>query len=362
MRVLQLIDSLEAGGAERMAVNYANALADEIEFSALAATRREGVLKERIASKTGYLFLNKKRTLDFQAVYKLRKFIKQHRIQLVQAHSSSFFLAVLVKCSYPKLKIIWHDHYGNRIHENRKKNYMLFLCSFFFSACFVVNEELKKWSQKHLAIKDIFFIPNFILLSNDNNIVSETYLKRKEDKRIICLANLKKPKNHITILKAFKDAKLKDFEWSLHFVGKIYKDNYYYELKCYIEENGLENNAFLYDSKEDVSFILTQANIGVLASEYEGFPVSLLEYGHAGLATICTNAGFCSEIIKEGQNGLLFNPYDQKALEQQFLKLIFNFELQRKIGLNLKNDIRKNYSFEGIKKRLIKKYNAVLNE
>jgi hypothetical protein len=35
MRVLQIIDSLEAGGAERMAVNYANALANEIDFSAL---------------------------------------------------------------------------------------------------------------------------------------------------------------------------------------------------------------------------------------------------------------------------------------------------------------------------------------
>jgi hypothetical protein len=32
MRVLQIIDSLEAGGAERMAVNYANALANEIDF------------------------------------------------------------------------------------------------------------------------------------------------------------------------------------------------------------------------------------------------------------------------------------------------------------------------------------------
>ena len=29
MRILQLIDSLEAGGAERMAVNYANALAKQ---------------------------------------------------------------------------------------------------------------------------------------------------------------------------------------------------------------------------------------------------------------------------------------------------------------------------------------------
>ena len=39
MRIIQLIDSLEAGGAERMAVSYANALSEDIEFSALVATR-----------------------------------------------------------------------------------------------------------------------------------------------------------------------------------------------------------------------------------------------------------------------------------------------------------------------------------
>ena len=33
MRIIQLIDSLETGGAERMAVNYANALQSKIEFS-----------------------------------------------------------------------------------------------------------------------------------------------------------------------------------------------------------------------------------------------------------------------------------------------------------------------------------------
>ena len=32
MRIIQIIDSLEAGGAERMAVNYANALVDEISL------------------------------------------------------------------------------------------------------------------------------------------------------------------------------------------------------------------------------------------------------------------------------------------------------------------------------------------
>jgi hypothetical protein len=63
MRVLQIIDSLEAGGAERMAVNYANALANEIDFSALVVTRKEGNLRNQINNNVPYLFLNKRSTL-----------------------------------------------------------------------------------------------------------------------------------------------------------------------------------------------------------------------------------------------------------------------------------------------------------
>ena len=68
MRVLQIIDSLEAGGAERMAVSYANVLVDVIGFSALVATRKEGALLEQMDSKVTYLFLNKKSKLDFKTL------------------------------------------------------------------------------------------------------------------------------------------------------------------------------------------------------------------------------------------------------------------------------------------------------
>jgi len=357
MRILQLIDSLEAGGAERMAVNYANALSESIAFSSLVTTRKEGELKNQVAKKVSYLFLDKKRALDIKAILRLRKHIINNQVQIIQAHSSSFFLAVLVKLSLSGVKIIWHDHYGNRIHERRKKHYILFLASFFFSACFAVNPELQKWILKNLRTAKVFFIPNFTI--EDNSIVDKTYLKGEINKRIICLANLKNPKNHIAILEAFCNTQLNDFSWSLHFVGKIYKDDYFYQLKSFIDENDLEESVFFYDSIEDVSFVLSQANIGVLASKYEGFPVSLLEYGHAGLAVISTYVGFCSSLIKNEYNGLLFNPEDSEELKEHFLKLAFDEELQKKLGMNLKTDILKQYSCSEIIKELIAKYNYI---
>ena len=112
MRIVQIIDSLEAGGAERMAVNYANALSEKIEFSGLVTTRKEGVLRNQINEKVSYLFLKKKKRIDVQSVFKLRNYIKKNNVTYLHAHSSSFFIAVLVKLTLPKIKIIWHDHYG----------------------------------------------------------------------------------------------------------------------------------------------------------------------------------------------------------------------------------------------------------
>ena len=62
MRVVQIIDSLDIGGAEKMAVNYANALSEKLEFSGLVATRAEGNLKSQLNSSVSYFFLKKTKT------------------------------------------------------------------------------------------------------------------------------------------------------------------------------------------------------------------------------------------------------------------------------------------------------------
>lgn len=60
IRVIQLIDSLEPGGAERMAVTIANGLVDKVTLSGLVVTRLEGGLKSTIYEKVSYAFVDKK--------------------------------------------------------------------------------------------------------------------------------------------------------------------------------------------------------------------------------------------------------------------------------------------------------------
>jgi glycosyltransferase involved in cell wall biosynthesis len=347
MRIVQLIDSLEAGGAERMAVSYANALSNTIEFSGLITTRNEGALKEQLSQKVNYLFLKKSSNLDGKAFLKFRKFIIENKVQIIHAHSSSFFWATLLKMSYPKIKIIWHDHFGNRVNHVDKSNTVLKFCSKIFYGIITVNDELKNWASRKLKCQKVIYLPNFIP-NSEVELQDKTILKGAEGKRIVFLANLKNPKNHLTILEAFDVVHEKYPDWSIHLIGKDYKDSYSKELHDYIHDLNLQNSIFTYDSCNDISAILQQSKVGVLGSTYEGFPVTLLEYGKASLIVISTNVGYCSKIINNEKNGFLFNPIDLKEIIATFEKVILGIERQDKkilkIGKQLNQTINDNFT------------------
>ncbi|NDP26046.1 MAG: glycosyltransferase [Flavobacterium sp.] len=354
MRVLQLIDSLEAGGAERMAVNYANALAKEIDFSGLVVTRKVGPLLNQINSSVSYLFLNKKNAIDLKTLFKLRKFVMENKVEIIHAHGTSFFTAFLLKLSCPKIKLIWHEHYGARVHQKGKDNLVLYFTSFFFTSVFVVNHQLESWVKKNLLVKKVSYIPNFAVM--DLNEPKLTFLEGQLGKRIVCLANLKDPKNHLALLTAFEELKFYTTGWSLHLIGKDYNDDYSNCLKNFIKENNLGTHVFLYDSKSDIQHILSQATIGVLCSTDEGFPVSLLEYGLAKLAVVSTNVGYCSEIIQDNYTGLLFDPLNNKQFQNQLQNMLLNTGQREVFAMNLHRLVLEHYSMEKGVKLLISKY------
>ena len=347
IRIVQLIDSLDAGGAERMAVNYANTLADVISFSALLTTRKEGALKAQLSNKVVYLFLNKQGKLGFGAVLKLRNFVKEHKINVMHAHSTSFFTAVLVKVMCPKVKIIWHDHYGNRMNDTGSINSVLKLVSFLFYGVLTVNNELEEWAKQNLAVKKTHYFPNFITTSSTKQIET-TLLKGTAGKRMVFLANLKNPKNHLQILKSFSNSNAKQLSWSLHLIGKDYNDAYSSALKSFISENNLQNIIFLYNSCNDVDFILQQSSVGILGSTYEGFPVTLLEYGKANLAVVSTNVGYCSSIIEDGKNGLLFDPMSSLEITNQFNTLISDDTMRIQFAGVLHKRVMEQYSDKAV--------------
>lgn len=356
MRVLQIIDSLNAGGAERMAVNYANALADTIEFSGIVVTREEGILKKQLNGNVSYYFINKKKTIDFHSIRILKNIIVQNNIDILHAHGTSFFTAFLVKIIVFRVKIVFHEHNGDRSNQSFLKNIPLFVSLLFFNKILVVNKQIENWFHK-IGVKKASYFPNFASLASVD--FEKTALKGEAGKRIICLANLRDPKNHQVLLRAFHKLNLQKENWTLHFVGKNYQDAYSGNLIKLVKELHIEESVFLYDAKSDIAHILSQATIGVLCSTYEGFPVTLLEYGLSKLSVISSNVGFCSEVIIHKKTGLLFDPMHYEDLALQLDRLKNDVNLRGNLSEQLNNLVASNYSKESIITNLITTYNTI---
>jgi glycosyltransferase involved in cell wall biosynthesis len=350
MRILQIIDSLDAGGAERMAVNYANALVNVVEFSGLVATRKEGLLLDQIHPSVSYLFLRKKSRLDISAVLRLRSYVLKNKVTHIHAHSTSFFLAFLLKTTLPSLKIIRHDHYGNNEFLEDRPYSVLKLTAFLFDGAITVNQNLKEWSEKVLKAKNVIYLPNFA--GTEVNVEKSTALKGFKGKRIICLANLRPQKNHFLLLEVAEKLKVSYPEWTFHLVGKDFEDEYSNLIKESIRKKELENSVFIYNSRRDIFNILNQADIAVLTSKSEGFPVALLEYGQSKKPVVVTNVGEVPFIIKHYYNGLLVANSNPETFCEAIVECIENIDLRFSLGDQLANTISENFS----EKAVIKKY------
>lgn len=354
MRILQLIDSLEGGGAERMAVNYANGLLDYSSFSGLAVSRKTGILENEINPGVQKFYLNKKRKLDVMSILKLRQIVVQNKVEWIHAHSTSFFIACCVKIIYPKIKIAWHDHYGNSDFLNNRNSLALKIASLLFDRIIVVNDKLKVWAATHLYCKHILFIPNFADLPSTKNT---TTLKGQKGKRIVCLANLRPQKNHSLLLEVARMLREKEPNWSFHLVGQDFNDTYSNQIQNKIKEYKLENHVYLYGSCQDVSGILDQCNIGVLTSLSEGLPVAIIEYGLKKLPVVATNVGDVNKLIIDEYSGLLINDHNIDDFFSKLKRIIDNATLANTLGYNLESIVLKEYS----KKSVINIYLNFLN-
>ncbi len=346
IRVIQIIDSLEAGGAERMAVSYANALFHTIEFSGLVVSRKEGPLLSQVDEGISYLFLNRKKLIDFRALFKLHSFVLKNKVTHIHAHSTSFFIAFLLKLVCPSIQLIWHDHYGDSEFLSKRPLGALKIMLPFFSGIIAVNQKLKVWAEQKMNFKNTVYLPNFP--SEGNNSTAHTVLKGIDGKRIVCLANLRVQKDHFLLLKVACKLKVSHPEWTFHLVGKDFNDVYSQKIKDLIVSFDLEKNVFLYGTKSDIENILQQATIGILTSQSEGLPVALLEYGRLKKPVVVTDVGEISSLIINGENGFLVAPQNEHLFYEALGALIDNEFLQLEFGNLLHKKVQEHYSKKAV--------------
>lgn len=102
------------------------------------------------------------------------------------------------------------------------------------------------------------------------------------------------------------------------------------ELQERVKTNRIEDVYFT-GARRDVERIMPAADVFVLPSTSEGFPITLLEAFASGLAAVATNVGGVKELVTPDV-GLMVEPEDQAALAKALDKIIQDTELRRKMA------------------------------
>jgi glycosyltransferase involved in cell wall biosynthesis len=102
-------------------------------------------------------------------------------------------------------------------------------------------------------------------------------------------------------------------------------------LESLIDRLGLGDAVSLLGLRRDIADILAVADLAVCCSDFEGGPLSVMEYMSAELPIVATDVGGLPELVQP-DNGLLVPPRDPAALADAVLVLLRDPERRRRLG------------------------------
>jgi len=358
--VMHITDTLDAGGSERVAVNIANLLPRQEYEIHLCTTRRDGPLADFLTRDVKRLHLNRKRRLDIQELWRLVDHIRRNHIQILHAHGTSLFTAALASLFPPHPAIVWHDHFGRYAVEDRP-SWLYRLAARRVGGVIAVNQPLAEWARQQLRVPAhrVWYVPNFVCDVKPNGELPK--LPGSAGQRIVCVANLRPQKDHVTLLSAMALTIQQMPNAHLLLVGESGDAPYFKIIKEKLLQQGLEQNVSLLGGRRDVSSILEGCDIGVLSSASEGLPLALIEYGMAGLPAVATRIGQCAEVLDEGRAGVLIPPAAPDKLAEVLLSLLRSPELRKGFGKRFRRRVEECYSPENSIRQICGVYDTVLS-
>ncbi|MBT2639683.1 glycosyltransferase family 4 protein [Bacillus sp. ISL-39] len=159
--------------------------------------------------------------------------------------------------------------------------------------------------------------------------------------RMVMVARFAEPKNHRVVINALN--KLRNYEWEISFVGDgPLKD----EIERYVGELGLAGKIKFLGSSSNVSSILASAQLFILATNWEGLPLSILEAMRAGLPIVASDVGGVKEAVDHTQTGFLVKKGEVEELAGYIEKLIRSPELRFKMGTASRARYTEKFTFE----------------
>jgi glycosyltransferase involved in cell wall biosynthesis len=104
------------------------------------------------------------------------------------------------------------------------------------------------------------------------------------------------------------------------------------ELEKQVEQLGLQNKVAFLSVRADIPDLLAASDVFVLASDYEGQPLCVMEAMAAGLPVVSTKVGGIPELLNEGEEGFLVPPVDASGFAAAMRRLLDDSALRQRMG------------------------------
>ncbi len=123
----------------------------------------------------------------------------------------------------------------------------------------------------------------------------------------------------------------------------------------------IQHRVHFHGYRPDVDQVLANADIFVLASHYEGFPLTTLEAMRAGLPTIVSDVGGAAEAMIPDVTGFVVPPGDHCALRSRIQQLTDDPGLMEEMGRSAQAAFKRSFTFERMYRETLAVYEDVLS-
>lgn len=141
-------------------------------------------------------------------------------------------------------------------------------------------------------------------------------------------------KNQMLIVKSIKH--LVHHNFKVFLVGSKFPNPYIDQINTFVSSEGLDECVYIIPEKADVTVFYQAADIYILPSFSESYPLTILEAMACGLPILATPVFGVNEQVKFGFNALSFSPNDEVELASHINFLIENPEKRLELAKNSK--------------------------
>lgn len=382
LRVAQLVETLESGGAEALAVDIAGALAARGHVSHLIVANGDGAFRQRVAPDVHFRDLERPRR-DGNQVYRILYFLetcrrleallRSQRIDVVQTH--------LPKANFLGLAMGWRGvcRVFSTTHNNREFDYgdragplkrrlrragyrrMLVHCRGMIAVSGQVKKSLGE--QLNLSAADearIHVVPNGVKLpgprsGGERRAARAAWGVQDDEILIVGVGRLTPQKNFGALLDALSRLSSRCGRWRCIIAGE---GELRPELERQLAETGCGDRVRLAGLVAEVPALLGAADVFCLPSRFEGLPLVLLEAMGSGLPTAAFAIDGVTDVVADGVHARLVRPDDIDGLSAALGALIDDESLRTRLGSAARELVASRYGFDAMIDQLEKVYRS----